>query len=250
MIWPFRRRKPATPDSLLQSDPANDLYRLFLERGTRAHKTAKWHHYFDIYDAFLARYRGQSPTLLEIGVDECGSLEIWREWLGPGARIFGMDINPKSAELAPPGTKVFIGDQADPAFLRQVLAEIGTPDIVVDDGGHTSNQQINSFEVFYPAMAPDGVYMVEDTHTALWGGQWDDRPGMTFLDYAAERVKDLHAWSGIHANFRRYHTHPGERVGEEAEVPEFTRATRAISFFDSIVAFERGPRREPWQERR
>jgi hypothetical protein len=245
-MWPFRRRPPRP-----QSDPDNPLYRLFLERGARAEGTHKWHHYFDIYAAFLDRYRGRSPTLIEIGVQRGGSLAIWREWFGPGARIVGLDVDPACADRAPEGTRVMIGDQSDRAFLRRVLAETGTPDIVIDDGGHTANQQITAFEELYPRVAPDGLYIVEDTHTAIWGGEFADRAdGQSFLDFAFDRVRDLHGWTGQRDRFGRYRKPPERRSLRAPSVPDFTRSTLGVSFFDSVVVFERGPREEPWSEDR
>jgi hypothetical protein len=242
-MWPWRRgRQPATED---------DLYRLFLERGTRQRTVHKWHHYFEVYSRFLSRFRGQGTVVLEIGVFEGGSMEMWRAWFGPGATIAGIDIDPGCEARAPEGTRVFIGNQAEPEFLARVVAEIGVPDVVIDDGGHTANQQITSFETIYPLMGPEGIYIVEDTHTALWGGPFDDRPdGRSFLDYAFDRCRDLHAWTGRQENFGRFGTPPAERTGPAPEVPEFTRRTRAISFFDSMVVFERQDRPEPWHEMR
>jgi hypothetical protein len=252
-MWPFRWRpqlrwRPKRP----QSDLSNELYRLYLKRGRREHLAQKWHHYFDIYAQKLERFRGSAPTILEIGVHRGGSLAIWRDWLGPGARVYGLDLDPSCAENPPQGTRIFVGDQSDRAVLRHILEEIGTPDIIVDDGGHTAVQQITTFEEIYHRMAPEGVYIVEDTHTALWGGEFDDHPeGISFLDFAFSRVKELHGWTGQRAFFGRYNKPPELRAGMPVpEVSEFTRTTRAISFFDSVVVFERGARDEPWAQYR
>ena len=117
-----------------------DLYRLFMEPTQRTRRLHKWHHYFPVYERFIAPFRGRRVTLLEIGVQQGGSLELWRAYLGPAARIVGIDVDPACAAHGAAGTQVFIGDQADPAFLRRVLAEVGPPDLVIDDGGHTANQ--------------------------------------------------------------------------------------------------------------
>ena len=47
---------------------------------------SKWTHYFDIYDRYLARFRDRPVTMLEIGVSQGGSLELWRRYLGAEAR--------------------------------------------------------------------------------------------------------------------------------------------------------------------
>lgn len=146
----------------------------------------------------LARYQGTPVTFLEIGIFAGGSLEVWRSYLGPDARIAGIDINPDCKALEADGFDVFIGDQADPGFLREVAAELGTIDVVSDDGGHWPHQQITSFETLWPQLAEDGVYMVEDTassYLASWGPARGGgaHPG-SFIDFARERVDDLHVW--------------------------------------------------------
>ena len=39
---------------------------------------------------------------------------------------------------------------------------------MIDDGGHTMEQQIVSIETLFPLLADGGVYLVEDTHTSYW----------------------------------------------------------------------------------
>ena len=173
----------------------SELYDCFLTGAGRTRNMDRWHHYFPIYEQWFARYRGTDAVFVEIGIQAGGSLQMWRRWLGPRARIVGIDIDPACAAFADSATRVFIGDQADPAFLGRVLAEIGTPAAVLDDGGHFASQMIASFETIYPAMTVDGVYLVEDTHAAFWP-QHNDRPDRrTFLQFAADRMVELHGWT-------------------------------------------------------
>ena len=54
---------------------------------------------------------------------------------------------------------------------RTLLAEIaraGPYDIVIDDGGHVTGQQIVSLEQLFPAVRDGGFYVIEDTHTSFW----------------------------------------------------------------------------------
>ena len=39
------------------------------------------------------------------------------------------------------GFEIYIGDQADEDFLKKCLNEIGSYDILIDDGGHKLHQQ-------------------------------------------------------------------------------------------------------------
>jgi hypothetical protein len=241
--------------------PDNPLYRRFLEGRPDRPQIHKWHHYFDVYHAAFAPWRGKAPTMLEIGVQRGGSLAMWQEYFGDGARIFGMDVDPAVQGNAPPGTKVFIGDQADPPTLKRILDEIGPPDIVLDDGGHTMRQMITSFQVLYPAMKLPGVYLIEDTHTAFWGEKTglaraipgrrsrfhDDPKGNTIYDLAFAVVRELQAWTGRANAFPRYGTPPETRPPAEG-VSEICRTTESVSFHDSIIVFRRAAREEPWHD--
>ncbi len=246
----------------MQSAPDNPLYRRFLEGRPGLPQIHKWHHYFDVYHAAFAPWRGKAPTMLEIGVQRGGSLAMWQEYFGEGARIFGLDVDPAVEDHAPPGTKVFIGDQADPAVLNRILAETGPPDIVVDDGGHTMRQMIVSFQVLYPAMKLPGVYLIEDTHTAFWGEAapggkaiparksrfHDDPNGNTIYDLAFAVVRELQAWSGRAGAFARYGEKPPAEREPGPPVSEICRTTESVSFHDSIIVFRRAAREEPWHE--
>ena len=63
-------------------------------------------------------------------------------------------------------TKIYIGDQTDESFLKSILNENEKPDIIIDDRGHTSNQQISSFNFLFEELKVGGIYLVEDTHTS------------------------------------------------------------------------------------
>ena len=230
----------------------NDLY-AFFQQGCHQRRIDKWHHYFEIYERHFARLRPSgdapaSPAVLEIGVQGGGSLEMWRQYFGGSARIYGIDIDPATSRHGDIATQIFIGDQADREFLRDVLTQTGPLDLVIDDGGHTANQQITSFEAIYPSLAETGIYLVEDTHTSLWGGAYMDRAdGRSFLQFATERCAELMDWTGRPANF------PALGNRETAQALEnsaslFCRTTKSISFYDSVVVFERARRPVPSRE--
>jgi hypothetical protein len=183
----------------------------------------KWHHYFEIYHRHFAAFRGRSPVILEIGVFHGGSLQMWRHYFGPGARIVGVDIDPRCRGFAEPGIEVIIGDQADRAFLGALRERVPQVDILIDDGGHTMAQQIATFEELYPHVQPDGIYVCEDVHTsyvAEYGGGYR-KPG-SFIEHAKGLVDPLHGW---------YITPPG--------VDEMTRTTHSVHFYDSMVVIEK-----------
>ena len=55
----------------------------------------KWDHYFDIYDKYFSQYRDTDVVFVEIGIYQGGSLQMWKEYLGPKIMIYGIDINPE-----------------------------------------------------------------------------------------------------------------------------------------------------------
>jgi len=200
------------------------LHRYFLNNpGKPLHK---WMHYFDIYERHLERFRGSAPVMLEIGVAGGGSLPMWKDYLGPGAKVIGIDIEPGCKVHEAENIEVFIGSQDDPALIKQVLHKYPRIDIVLDDGSHLMSHQIRSFELIYESVAPNGVYLVEDTYTCYWedyqGGL--KRPG-TFMEFVKDRLDDLNA---AHTN-------------GALPVSTFTRSTGAINCYDSVVVFERRP---------
>lgn len=213
--------------------PANPLTDYFRRNeGRRIHK---WMHYFDIYHRHFERFRGKPVVVLEFGVSHGGSLQMWRDYFGRKARIYGVDINPRCAELAGRGTRVLIGDQEDREFLRSVMVETGPVDVVIEDGGHTMGQQIATFEEVYPHMKKNGVFLIEDLHTSYWkryGGGY--RREGTFMEYAKGLVDQLNAWHSREPDF---------------EVDAFTRSTRSMHFYDSIIVFERGVVPKPHHKR-
>lgn len=172
----------------------NPLYAYFL-----AHRSGrlldKWVHYFEIYDRHLARWRGQAPRVLEIGVYQGGSLDLWEHYLGPRAVLVGVDIDESAIRMADPGRTIVLGDQADADFLRSVVDRYGPFDIIIDDGGHTMEQQIVSIETLFPTLNDGGTYLVEDTHTSYWEshGGGLGREG-SFIEWVKPRLDDLHAF--------------------------------------------------------
>lgn len=126
--------------------------------------------------------------------------------------------------------KVFIGDQGDKAFLNRLAREIPRIDVLIDDGGHFMEQQINTFEVLYPLISPRGVYLCEDLHTSYWrrGYNGGRRRRGTFIEHAKRLIDGLNEW------------HYGKRGASE-----FTRSTDSMHFYDSILVIEKRPRSEP-----
>jgi hypothetical protein len=191
----------------------------------------------------MKRFVGQPVTMIEIGVTNGSSLFLWRDFLGPQAKLVGLDIAERK-RVTPPGSQVFIGDQADPEFLKRVVAEVGAPTILLDDGGHTMRQMITTFEVLYPLMPSPSVYIIEDTHTAFRKVFLDDPKGRTIYDVAFDVTKRLQEWTGPGGRGPGFKIPLAERT-QKLPVSDICRMTRSVSFFDSMIIFQREERPEP-----
>jgi hypothetical protein len=192
----------------------------------------KWHHYFEIYHRHFAEFRGRSPVIVEIGVSHGGSLQMWHDYFGPGARIVGVDVDPRCRQFEDENTTILIGDQADRGFLADLRGRVPHIDILIDDGGHTMLQQIATFEELYPHIQPHGIYLCEDVHTsfwARWGGGY--RREGTFLGYSKALIDRLHAW----------YSEDSIRLC----VDSFTKSTFALHFYDSVLVIEKRPIEPP-----
>lgn len=191
----------------------------------------KWMHYFDVYDQHFSRYRGKEVVILEIGVFHGGSLQMWKHYFGGKARIYGVDINPRCKSLEEEQVTIITGSQSDREFLRKLKHELPPIDILIDDGGHTMQQQIVTFEELYGAVKPDGAYLCEDLHTSyrLHYGGGVRRRG-TFIEYSKKLIDRMNAW------------HSEEHA---LRVDDFTRSAGSLHFYDSIMVVEKQVRTAP-----
>jgi SAM-dependent methyltransferase len=196
----------------------------------------KWMHYFDVYDRHFSSFRGKRVTVLEFGVSYGGSLQMWKHYFGRRARIIGVDIDPRCKDLTEPQIEVIIGDQEDREFLRSLRERIGPIDIVIEDGGHTMTQQINTFEEIWPGVRNGGVFLIEDLHTSYWEkyGGGVRRPG-TFIEYGKNLVDQLNAWHS--------------RDKDQLSVDQYTKTIRGMHVYDSIIVFDKSPVKKPTRDR-
>lgn len=132
-----------------------------------------YHDYSPNYYHLFKHLKNKPIKLLEIGVggyadaDRGGeSLRVWRDFF-PKAHIVGIDIQTKELDLGPRVT-ILKGSQVDAKFLDQVVAEHGPFDIIIDDGSHRNEQIVASFEMLFPTLNADGIYVAEDVQTAFF----------------------------------------------------------------------------------
>lgn len=138
-----------------------------LEIGTQC-QTDKvtWHNYHEIYELFLKNFYSNPGAMLEIGIDQGSSLNMWLE-LFPNAFIYGMDIGKQYS-----GTRynVIQGDQSNIVDLNKVNSAINknTVFFINDDGSHIPEHQLLTFNTLFPTLCEGGIYIIEDIETSYW----------------------------------------------------------------------------------
>ena len=207
----------------------NDLETYFYNNPGRL--IHKWTHYFEAYDRHFQRFRNKKVVILEIGVYQGGSLQMWKNYFGAQAEIYGIDLNPMCKQYEEENITIFTGSQSDRQFLQKVRSEIPPVDILIDDGGHTMRQQIITFEELFGHVKPDGVYLCEDIQTSYqitYGGGYK-RKG-TFIEYSKQFIDLLHAYHSTQSGLT---------------VTDFTRSVKSLHYYDSILVIEKGQHNTP-----
>jgi len=186
-----------------------DIYKLYQES---PYKSIKHSTYFDSYNHFFSRYRNQNITFVEIGVLHGGSLFMWRNYFGPKARIIGIDLNPNAKKWEEHGFEIHIGSQSNIKFWEEFTRKVGLIDVVLDDGGHTYEQQIITTECLLSSMNDGGIILIEDTHTSYISGFGPK--SKSFIEYTKMLIDK------INMRFKDFSDYQSERRVWSIEVVE------------------------------
>lgn len=153
----------------------NFKYSLFRETFKKygSNKGGEWKHrneiirsfYADLYEEELKEKK--ITNLLEIGIgldisSPGSSLRSWKA-LFPEAKIYGADID-ESVLFEEENIKTFFTDQLNKNELNKLKKNLNNIffDVIIDDGLHTYEANINTFEVFEDSLSKDGLYFIED----------------------------------------------------------------------------------------
>ena len=182
------------------------------------YKSIKHSTYFDSYDHFFSKYRGREITFVEVGILGGGSLFMWRDYFGEKARIIGVDMNEECIKWQKYGFEVYIGDQSDESFWVDFKKKVGCFDILLDDGGHTYEQQIITVESLLGSINDGGIILVEDTHTSYMTGFGPRR--YSFIEYVKNKIDKI--------NFRFHNL----------QNPRLEKVIWSLEIVESMVAFK------------
>lgn len=196
--------------------PGNPLWEYF-QNHVEGRGIWKWEHYFDIYHRHFARFVGRQVNIMEIGIYGGGSLDMWRSYFGEQSHIYGVDIEEACRAYQDEHISVFIGDQGDRAFWRAFRKSVGGIDVIIDDGGHTPEQQQITLEEMLPSLRPGGMYLCEDIQENFNG----------FAAFAAGLVNELNGLNPI----------PGSLL--QSKVSQFQASVHSIHFYPYVVVIEK-----------
>ena len=115
------------------------------------------HSYIDLYQKYMEKT--ENIDLLEIGVQFGFSIKMWEEYF-IDSNIFGVDIDISLVKF-PDVKNVFQCDATKKSSIPKII-KLQKFDYVVDDGSHRVEDQIKSFDIFYPQIKDGGVYFIED----------------------------------------------------------------------------------------
>lgn len=197
-------------------------------KGNTGRRIGRHNHVLQIYDEHFARYRNTPVRFLEIGITGGGSLLMWKEYFGPQAKIWGLDVSTTAIDsgILDHGVGILTADQGDPELMKKAGDEIGPIDIVVDDGSHIGRDQIASFEALFPAFADNGIYAIEDLHTAYRhtheGGYKDPR---SIIEYT-KNFPDMFHYSDIESD-------------QKPEFPTIIKGVHALHYFRNVLLIEK-----------
>lgn len=148
--------------------------------------------YFQVYSELFEKYREKNITFVEIGVLNGGSLFMWRDYFGSNVRIIGVDLNPLAKMWEKDGFEIHIGSQSDPIFWKNFFKVVGPVDVILDDGGHTFEQQIVTAHNCIPNINDGGLLVVEDTHTSYFNS-FGYPSKYTFIEWTKKLIDNINS---------------------------------------------------------
>lgn len=207
----------------------------------------RWSFYLAQYEHVLAPWRDKDIRLLEIGIQNGGSLEIWGQYFPRATKLVGCDVDPLCAQLRyeDPRIAVVVADASSDQGFREIAAHAASYDIVIDDGSHRSSHIVQSFARYFPLVKEGGLFIAEDLHCSYWqefeGGLAYPLSSMAFFKFLADVVNEEH-WGvpldgrALLADFERAY---GCRF-EESEL----RKVHSVEFANSMCIIRKKPEAE------
>lgn len=148
--------------------------------------TDKGENYLDIYDRIFTEFIDKPVKLLELGIDQGGSLLLWNDYF-PKGTIVGVDVKVPDIHF-PERVHPIQCDQADQNKLTEIADRFadGKFDIIIDDASHIGVlTKISFWHLFHRHLKTGGYYIIEDWGTGYWD-DWIDGKSMDLDNYRSD----------------------------------------------------------------
>jgi glycosyltransferase involved in cell wall biosynthesis len=210
----------------------------------------KWSFYLEEYERIFTTYRDAPISLLEIGVQNGGSLEIWRKFFVNATTIIGCDIDPNCANVRfdDPRIAVIVADATTDHGERQILQKCSSFDIIIDDGSHRSSEIVRSFARYFKHLKTKGIYIVEDLHCSYWnqyadiqnndGGLYYNQSAIGFFKSIIDSINHEH-W-GIDQSREEFLLEFQQHYGVDFS-EEILRTIHRVEFSNSLCILSKMP---------
>lgn len=163
----------------------------------------KWASYLAAYDVIFRDFKDGNISLLEIGIQNGGSLDIYAKYFTRASHLIGCDIEPKCSLLRydDQRIRVVVGD-ADSSEAQDAIFSISNKfDIIIDDGSHLQKDIIRTFARYFSQVALGGIYIIEDLHASYWaeygGGLFHSQSSIAFFKRLVDVVNGEHWNNGV-----------------------------------------------------
>jgi hypothetical protein len=204
--------------------------------------STKWKSYFEVYERILGKLKNNSISLLEIGVQNGGSLEIWADYFKNAKILVGCDINPKVLDLKFNDNRIkVIGESASNSSAISKINNLSVEgyDVIIDDGSHRSADSIMNFISYFDLLKPGGTFIIEDMHCAYWpeygGGYFNELSISNFMKKLLDLLNIEHCRGDFDAEklFQTYFIN--------GNCPNFIKNQQiySISIYNSIYVIEK-----------
>jgi len=133
------------------------------------YKTDKLEHgYIEVYESYFNQIKDKKLKILEIGIADGKSLLTWSDYF-ENSQIIGIDIhniNIVEKKLDRKNIEIYQGSQSDKNFIKKIIEKYNNFDIIIDDGSHFAKDVKKSFDLLFPYLTNNGLYIVEDIQTS------------------------------------------------------------------------------------
>ena len=115
----------------------------------------------NFYEDEFKKYKDKDINFLEIGIMSGGCFLLWADYFKKAKNIIGVDctdeyVHPECREIE--GVDFYFKDAYDEEFVKGLV----DCDIIIDDGQHTLESQLQCLELYLPKLNKGGVLIIED----------------------------------------------------------------------------------------